>query len=332
MSTNWFETELNLPRLGAVLELSGAIKWPHAKLTVVGDGENLRSKMRMVFPEPVTGPLESWQIPTNIINEPLISFTAVRGITPWLKNCATLERLELTPAPNEVFFWAQGHVTFQSFVAFPLKEAAAKVERAARHAPSLFSADWRKRGLAQIEWQTNMHELTWRLPYAVPFLKSAAFKGRELVVGGLFPPSPLTNPPPADLISQVNSQPKLVYYDWEITQARLASWRVVFQLAAMVSGKSQFSTNNAALPWLLAAEPRLGNTATEIAANSPAEWSLVRKSHVGLTGVELVALALWLESTNFPKLGIELPATRPVQAFSMLPSPPANGATKPPEN
>jgi hypothetical protein len=329
MSTNWLETELNLPRLSAALELSSAIEWPQAKLMIVGDGENLRSRMQMVFQEPVTGPLDPWQIPTNIIHEPLISFTAARGISPWLKNCATLDQLELTPAPNEVFFWAQGHVTFQSFVAFPLKDAAGKVERAARHAPSLFNTDWRKRGLAQIEWQTNTHELSWRLPYAVPFLKSAASKGRELVVGGLFPPSPLTNPPPAELISQVNNQPKLICYDWEITQARLASWRVIFQLYALVSGKSQFSTNNAALPWFLAAEPKLGNTATEIAANSPSEWSLTRKSHIGFTGVELVALALWLESTNFPKLSFELPANRPAQTVSMLPSPPANEATKP---
>src|SRR5438093_1714395 len=214
LTTNWLETELNLPRLGAALELSDAIKWPHAKLMIIGDGENVRSRMRMVFPEPVTGPLDSWQIPTNIINEPLTSFTAVRGIAPWLKNCATLAQLELTPAPNELCFWSQGHVTLQSFVAFPLKDAAAKVERAGPHASSLFNADWRSRGLAQFDWETNTHQLLWRLPYAVPFLKSATSKGRELVVGGLFPPSPLTNPPPAELIGQVNNQPKLVCYDW----------------------------------------------------------------------------------------------------------------------
>jgi hypothetical protein len=141
----------------------------------------------------------------------------------------------------------------------------------------------------------------------------------------------LTNPPPAELIAQLKNQPKLVCYDWEITQARVASWRVLFQLFAMVAGKSQFSTNNAGLPWLLAAEPKLGNTATEIAANSPAEWSLTRKSHVGFTGVELVALAVWLESTNFPKIGFELPPDGPVQAASMRPSSPANAPIKPPD-
>ena len=174
------------------------------------------------------------------------------------------------------------------------------------------------------------------MPYAAPFLKPAAFKGRELVLGGLFPPSPLTNPPPAELLSQLTSQPKLVYYDWEITQTRLTSWRVLAQLFAMIAGKSQFTTNTAGLPWMIAVEPKLGNTATEITADSPAEWSLVRKSHIGFTGVELVALARWLESTNFPKLSFELPPERPVQAASTPPSPSANApaapAKKPPGN
>ncbi|PYJ87803.1 MAG: hypothetical protein DME22_00355, partial [Verrucomicrobia bacterium] len=73
-SNYWLQTELNLPRLSAALGLSPAIKWPRAKLTVIGHAENLRSNLRMVFPEAVTGPLDPWQVPTNIINEPLVSF------------------------------------------------------------------------------------------------------------------------------------------------------------------------------------------------------------------------------------------------------------------
>ena len=336
LATNWLEAELNLSRLSAALGLSSAIQWPHAKLAAVAQGENLRSNLRMAFPKAVTGPLDPWQIPTNIITEPLISFTAARGVSPWLGPCATLQQLELSPAPNELFFWAQGNVTFQSFVAFPLKDAASKLERAVHRASSLFSTNWQSRGLAQIDWQTNLHQMLWRLPYVAPFLKPAEFKGRELVLGGLFAPSPTTNPPPAELLMQLTSQPKLVYYDWEITQARLKSWRIMAQLFATIAGQPQFTTNTAGLPWMMAVEPRLGNTITEIAADSPSEWSLVRKSHIGFTGIELVALARWLESTNFPKLGFDLPPARPVRAGSTPPSPPATApaapANKPPGN
>jgi hypothetical protein len=329
LTDHWLETELNLPRLSAALGLSDTLKWPHAKLTVASDGENLRSKMRMVFPEPMTGPLDPWQIPTDIIHEPLISFTAARGVSTWLKNCAVFQRLELTPAPNELFFWAQGHITFQSFVAFPLKDAAPKLERLGRRGSSVLGTNWQSRGLTQIVWQTNNHQLLWRLPYAAPFMKPVTSTGRELVVGGLFPPSPMTNPPPAELLSQLTSQPKLLYYDWEITGARMTSWRILAQLISTIAGKSQFTTNTAAQPWMIAVEPKLGNAATEITADSPAEWTLVRKSHIGFTGVELVALARWMESTNFPKLGFELPPDQPARPAATALSPPANAPPAP---
>jgi hypothetical protein len=90
------------------------------------------------------------------------------------------------------------------------------------------------------------------------------------------------------------------------------------------------------MPWMIAVEPKLGNTATEITADSPAVWSLVRKSHIGFTGIELVALARWLESTNFPKLSFELPPERPVQTASTPRGPAGNApnapANKPPGN
>ena len=335
-SNYWLQTELNLPRLGPALELPSAVDWPHARLTVIGQGENLRSNMRLGFSEPLTGSLDPWQVPTNLINEPLVSFTAARGISPWLKNCAALQKLELTPEPNELYLWAQGRqpidrdLPYQTFVTFPLKDAAGKLERAGALAPSVFSTNWQSRGLAQVGWETNSHQLLWRgLPFITPFLAPAKFKGAEFVAGGLFVPSPSTNPVPAELLSQMGQQAKLVYYDWEITEARLHHWRMMAQLFAIIASKSQFTTNNAALPWLLAIEPKLGNTVTEITADSPTEWSLVRKANIGFTGFELVALARWLESTNFPALSFELPPERPLPTASKPPSFPANGPAAP---
>lgn len=326
-SNYWLRTEMNLPRLRQTLGLSAAVKWPRAELSIIGQGENLRSNMRIVFPDPVTGKLDPWLFPTNIINDPLISFTAMRGISPWLKNCELFQRLDLTPLPDEFFFWAQAHVAFQSFLAFPLTDAAAKLERAGGLAASLFDTNWQSRGLAQVAWQTN-HEVLWKgLPYITPYLRPADSHGTDFVVGGLFPPAPLTNPPPAELLSQLVSQPKLVYYDWEITQARLASWRIMAQLFSIIADKPQFTTNTAGLPWMMAVESKLGNTITEISADSPTEWSFTRKSHIGFTGIELVALTRWLESTNFPKLGFELPQER---HFRRSPPPPGGTTAAPP--
>ena len=328
-SNYWLEAELNLPRLGAVLDFPPTIQWPRAKCTVTGSGENLRSKARLIFPANVTGPLEPWQIPTNIINDPLISFTAVRGVSPWLKECAMLRQLGLNPAPNELFFWAQGQLTFQSYLAFPLKQAASQLERAANRAPSLLGTNWHDRGMGHIGWRTNTHEMVWTLPYINPFLKPTDYQGTEFVFGGLFPPSPLTNPPPGELLSELATEPKLVYYDWEITQARLTSWRIMAQLFAMLADKPQLTTNTASLAWMMAVESKLGNTITEVTAESPVEWSVARKSHLGFTAVELVALTRWLESVAFPKLSFELPADRTPRPASKSPPPAANAPTQP---
>src|SRR6266545_556000 len=221
-SNYWLQTELDLPRLRAAFDLPASLTWPRANLTVIGEGENLRSHMRLTFPEPMTGSVDPWQVPTNLIKEPLVSFTAARGISPWLKSCELLRKLEI-PEPNELFLWAQGRMPierdlpFQTFVTFPLKDAAGKLERAGALAQSVFSTNWQSRGLAQVSWETNSHKLLWRgLPFITPFLAPAKFKGAEFAAGGLFPSSPSSNPPPAELLSQLSDRSKLVYYDWEI--------------------------------------------------------------------------------------------------------------------
>ena len=70
---------------------------------------------------------------------------------------------------------------------------------------------------------------------------------------------------------------------------------------------------------MIAVEQKLGNSVTEITADSPTTCSLVRSSHIGFTGVELVALTRWLESTRFPKLSFELPPDRPLPPASRPP-------------
>ena len=311
-STYWLEAEVNLPRLVETLSLSPAFKWPQIRLSIMGTGETLRSTARMVFPEAVTGLLNPWRVPTNFISEPLISFTAARGIAPLLSNSKLLQELGLKPAPNELYVWAQSAVTFQTFLAFPVAGVKDKLRHIGDRAPSLFGTNWQQRGTAQIEWQATNNQVFWKgLPFVTPYLRPAQFDGMDFILGGLFPPVPLTNPPPRDLLAQFLERKDLIYYDWEITEARLAQWRIMAQLFAVIADKPQLTTNTAALPWLMKIEPQLGNAVTEIVSTSTKEWALLRKSHIGFTGAELVALARWLESTNFPKLSFDLPPDRP---------------------
>jgi len=313
LTQSWLEAEAALGKLAGPLEWSPKLPWPQVSVSVSSYDEYLRTTMRLVFAEPVAGPLTPWHVPTNLIREPLISFTAARGVSPLLQRSETLRQLELGPVPNELYFWAQQPVTFQSFLTFPCPGASNAARRIAARAPSVLGTNWQKRGLAQIEWQATNQQVLWKsLPIITPFLRPSRSASSDYLIAGLFPPVFSSNAVPGELLAQFVSRTNVWYYDWEITQARLEQWRMMAQLFAVIAGKPQFTTNTAALPWLMGLEKHLGNSVTEITTSSPREWAMTRKSHLGLTAVELVTLARWLESAEFPRLRLELPpAPRP---------------------
>ena len=62
---------------------------PQVHLTLLGEGEYVRTRARLDFPKPLDLQLEPWNIPTNLIREPLISFTALQGLRPGLAHSAS---------------------------------------------------------------------------------------------------------------------------------------------------------------------------------------------------------------------------------------------------
>lgn len=309
LTQSWLEAEAALDKLAGPLGLSPKLPWPRANLSVATRDEYLRTTARLSFAAPVAGPLTPWRTPTNLIREPLISFTAARGVAPLLERSETLRQLDLGSTPNELYFWAQQPVAFQSFLAVPCPGATSAAQRMAARVPALLGTNWHQRGLAQIEWQSTNQQVMWKaLPFITPFVRPVPSGTADFLVAGLFPPAFSTNTVPAELLAQFVGRTNALYYDWEITQARLEQWRMMVQLFAVISERPQFTTNTAALPWLMGIEKHLGNSVTEVVAESPREWLLTRKSHLGLTGVELIAFARWLESVEFPCLSLELPA------------------------
>jgi len=311
-SNSWFEIELNLPRLARLLEITPSVGWPAVWFSAVGRGDSLRVNGRLNFNEPTTGVLDPWRVPTNLIHDPLISFTAARGMAPLLQRCQLLNQLGIAPVPNQFFVWAQSQIPFQTFWAWPSSNAMSSLPRVAERAPVLLGTNWQQRGLAQISWYPTNEMVFWKgLPIVTPYLKPWTNGIGDYITGGLFPAMPGSNPPPVELLSQLSARTNLVYYDWEITQGRLAQWHVMSQTMSVIATRPQLATNSNSLQWELKVAPSLGNTITEIVADSPTQWSLTRKSHLGLTGCEIVALTRWLESKDFPKPGFDLPGQPP---------------------
>ena len=152
-------------------------------------------------------------------------------------------------------------------------------------------------------------------PGLFPYLRPAPESDTEFLQAGIFPLNEVvTNPPPAELVEQLTSRTNLLYYDWEITQARLIQLQALVPFLPLFLNVQNPGTNSASFKWLDAIEPKLENTVTEVSVASPRELKLVRNSQAGFNGLELIALAHWFEGTNFPRLDWRISMQAPAKA------------------
>ena len=101
---------------------------PTLAVAVTGDGKNVLTSGWLNFPKPLPLEVEPWNIPTNLVHEPLDSFTAIRGIQPWLSSLRAWNDGQVGAPPNQLFFWAQpATLPFMTYGAAPLSDASNRV-------------------------------------------------------------------------------------------------------------------------------------------------------------------------------------------------------------
>jgi len=141
--------------------------------------------------------------------------------------------------------------------------------------------------------------------FVLPFVQDVEEGGKPYQISGLFHPLPVvTNPPPAQLFAQID-KPSLVYYGWEITGEKLLQYHRLGNFFAFLFGKKQMTQETPGYQWVEAVRGLLGNGVTEIKASSDHEWKLLRKSHLGLSGLEWTLAAFWISSDRFPMVDWE---------------------------
>ncbi|HRT07818.1 MAG TPA: hypothetical protein P5233_05465, partial [Candidatus Paceibacterota bacterium] len=93
----WISAELNLPRAAAALGLNWRLPkdWPAISLNLEPKGDAVRTAGHLKFPRPLPFTLDPWNVPTNLISEPLSSFTAVRGADDWFASFCAASDLPL---------------------------------------------------------------------------------------------------------------------------------------------------------------------------------------------------------------------------------------------
>ena len=300
----WLHADVDMRRVasGLRLDLSLPADLPRVTVDVRGDGQNVRTRGQFNFPEALAAELTPWNIPTNLIYEPLCSFTAIRGIGQWLLSLKSWTELQLGAPPDQLYFWAQEGLPFLSFCAAPLPNASNEVYQTTDRLVQKVNPGMLTNAMGQFARATNFNGVIWQgLPVTDPSLRSASTGGGDFAYACLTP-NVLTNRlvPPA-LLAQVFSSTNVVAYDWEITGPRVAQWLFMGQFLRMASHHAQVPPKSAGVAWLMALENQLGNCVTALTRTGPAQLSVSRRSSIGFTAIELHLLADWLESPEFPR-------------------------------
>ena len=336
-SAHWLETTADLKRLGWLPEALQSVDWPVAHLVVSNKADVVRSTLRFTFPQPHGWQAEPWQIPTKLISEPLVSFTAAQGLRSFWQQWPALAALSLDPIPNQFVGWAQAMTPFQTYFATPSANGSNQLRRMTVPLQQEIGATFPRCG--KVGWTTNRPNLAWTgVPYLTPAVSPVVSGGEGFLIASLFPTIRSTNVVPSDLLAQVYGNTNLAYYDWELSQERTLQWRQLFQLYEIfqlqgntrstnltlvdatthryeIANHPNFTgTNYASHRWLDQLVPMLDNCVTEALVTSPREITVKRKSLSGFTGFELVWLTHWIESREFPKWGIIKPNRTYIQS------------------
>jgi hypothetical protein len=325
----WVSADLDWPRLGQWFPALGKFDFPRVAMQIAGRDGYLKLNGQIMLTQPLP-PLEKWRLP-DAIHSPLASFTAVRGVGPWLARQGWAQRYEIQPMPDQFFVWALPELPFQTYAAAPVTDANTSLAQLNARLSTPFAADPKSPFMGQITTVMTNHEIEWHgIPFMSAYVQAAHEPAGNYLLGGFFPNSPRRQPLPAELTGQLNV-PNLVYYHWEVTSERLKELPELSQLLLLMTQHRQLDANSLAFKWLNRIGPLLGPTATQVIETAPNELAFTRSAPVGLTAVELVALANWLEAPNFPGCDLRLPVRppHPKRTLSHSPGSPPASTTAP---
>lgn len=319
--TNWLESTIDLPRLQHWLPVSQLpFKPAKTEIALSSKNDNIRTVLRAVYPTALNWKGQKWQIPTNIVRDPIISFTAAQNLSTLVKSPEVLAKTGVNPMTNQFFLWSQAQMPFMTFGAMPVKDSQKTFDHLTVRMPQLFNEDLAEAKAGSLVLSSNKQNLLWSgVSILAPGLRATNDTTGEFIFGGLFAVPPSRQAPPQELIQQISSRTNLIYYDWEITQHRLGQWQVLSKMLPFMQLKrlpvspevvAQAKTNEAVRlklaermldeRWQSRVAPLLGNSITEVTLVAPNEIELIRRSHIGFTGIELLYLSHWLNDPRFP--------------------------------
>lgn len=320
----WLVADADWPRLAAWLPLSSSpFKLARTQVTLAMKNNKVRTTVTLNYPQPLQWTAKPWRVPTEHVRDPLVSFTAVRDVAPFMAPNSLFSKLKINPWNEQFYVWAMESMPIQTYGAMPVEHATNVLNDLETQLPGLVNPALRMDSCGAFVPSTNRDALIWRgiFPLA-PILRAGSEKSGDFLLGEFVPQPALnkTKPAPPELFSQFTGHNELAYYDWELTQLRMMQWRPMTQVLPILKLTRQSypalaasskppqggnSTNHitnllisrkAREVWLKAIQPELANanSVTELAIVGPSEAKLTRSSALGFTGFELVVLSEWL--------------------------------------
>ncbi|HUE36943.1 MAG TPA: hypothetical protein VMO20_06090, partial [Candidatus Acidoferrum sp.] len=329
---NWLSANVDWPRLAQRFPALAKFDFPVIRMQAGENDGNLRLNGTLDLSLPLPS-LEKWQSPSNIIYQPLTSFTAARGFAPWLQRQSWAKLFELSPEPGQCFSWSLASSPLQTFFAVPVPNATNALAQLGQNLRSNTNF-WQSRLMAPfaLNQTTNRIKLD-GIPFIAPEVDALNEGSGNFLFGEFFPNPPHGKTAPPELF-QAFERDDMVFYHWEITSMRLKELPQLTQLSLLLTQRKQLDANSAAGRWLNLIGPRLSPSITEAVQTGPSELSFLRDASAGLTALELIALANWLEAPDFPGCDLRLPPQqtvpivprhRPVKVLTApAPQPPAH--------
>jgi len=299
---DWLQTTFDLRRLSKALDRDWDLpeEWPRVALNFTGNGSNVLTSGKLTFSKPLQAPIEPWNVPTNLIHEPVQSLTAVQGIGPWLASTRWWRDAHPGETPNQIFWWAQSGSPFLDYTAAPLQSASMMSKLGAAIMNSMNPVLSSNR-MGRWERVPGSDAIVWaRAPIIKPFAGAIETGSKRFLFAGVSPQAVTNTPPPISTINDLKVSQNVVFFDREVTGPRVEAWMFMSQLFRIILRREQLPEGALTVAWLKAAGPSFGPASTTLTRTSSTELAVSRSSTIGLNSIELHLLADWLESPAFP--------------------------------
>ncbi|HEX5220535.1 MAG TPA: hypothetical protein VFZ59_13275 [Verrucomicrobiae bacterium] len=303
----WVEASVDAPGLSEALRLGWKLPaaFPDIGLTMIGDGQNVRTRGEMNFPEPLPE-LSPWRVPLNLTAEPLTGLTAVRSLTPLLQRLGVLSPEQAAQFPDQFLIWLRAGPPLQVYFAFPSENATNAFWKLAPRISDWVNSHTDAKRYGSITLDTNLSELKWSgLTLCAPFLKSGTNDSGGQYIQGGFGLSAATNVRlPRELHDHINQGTNLLFFDWEFASETLPQWRYLDDVSRMIfdgSHASRLRGSTNTFNWLITNVTNLSHSVTDLRQTASNQLVLTRRSTLGVNAVELDILVNWIEMPDFPR-------------------------------